>query len=264
MAIERLEVARQYWRESGFSHLQRYLFARERAGGRVLDVACGVGYGSYLLGITCEAVLGVDLSAEAIADARAQHGRPNVSFHLGPLDSVASTAPFDAAVCLETIEHVSDPRAFLEELHRRLRPGGRLILSAPNVWQHTRGNPPVPNPFHLHEPTHAELQDWLRPFFVIEEEWEQTRLVGPQQDRIEALARAGATIGQYKIVRLLAGMERLLRRATGRTLPSVAPVVDPTDALVAETAIVPLLPARREIAHTFVIVARRHGEMATP
>ncbi|HVU17605.1 MAG TPA: class I SAM-dependent methyltransferase [Candidatus Didemnitutus sp.] len=258
MAIERIEVARQYWRESGFSHLQRYLFARERIEGRVLDVACGVGYGSYLLGATCASVLGVDLSAEAIADARAHHLRPNVAFHLGSLSEVPSTTPFDAAVCLETIEHVSDPHVFLKELHGRLKPGGRLVLSAPNVLQHTRASPPVPNPYHHHEPTYAELLAWIAPFFVLEEEWEQTRLLAPQHDRIESLALAGATVGQYKTVRWLMGLERFLRRLTGRTLPPVVPAVNPTDALIAETALVPLLPARREIAHTFLIVARRN------
>ncbi|MBI4623786.1 MAG: class I SAM-dependent methyltransferase [Verrucomicrobia bacterium] len=260
MAIERLSVARQYWRESGFSHLQRYLFARERVSGRVLDVACGVGYGSYILGAGDNTVVGVDVSAEAIAEARGQHSRPNVSFHLGPLDSLPVAAPlFDAAVSLETIEHVPDPRALLRDLSVRLKPGGVLVISAPNVFQHTRGNPPVPNAYHLHEPTYAELNEWLAECFIVVEEWEQTRLLAPRHDEIETLARAGATIGQFKCIRLLVGLESALRRFLAKSLPPVAPVVNQTDALVAETALIPLLPARRDAAHTFVFVARKRS-----
>ena len=258
MAIERLGVGQTYWRESGYSHLQRYLFARERAHGRVLDVACGVGYGSYILGTSAEAVVGVDVAPAAVAEARAQHTRPNVSFHLGPLESLpADTPPFAAAVSLETIEHVPDPRGFLGELHRRLQAGGLLVLSAPNVFQHTRGTPPVPNPFHLHEPTYDELKGWLAGLFAVTEEWEQTRLVGPHHDFLETLARAGATTGQQGFARLLGHLERGVRRLLGRDLPPVAPPLTQTDALVAETAIIPMLPARRAVAHTFIFVARK-------
>lgn len=258
MAIERLCVAKQFWRESGYSHLQRYLFALERVRGRVLDVACGVGYGSFLLGAGTNVVQGVDLSAEAIAEARAEHTRPNVAFHLGALDTLPTDTPlFDAAVSLETIEHVPDPRAFLDEVRRRLKPGGLLVVSAPNILQHTRAVPPVPNVFHVSEPTYDDLQAWLAKDFRILEEWEQTRLVGPRHDELNALARSGAALGQLKVVRWMAAIEVGLRRLLGKDLPPVAPSVTHTDALVAETAIIPLLPARRQIAHTFVFVAQR-------
>lgn len=258
MAIERLRVAEEFWRESGYSHVQRYLFARERVNGRVLDVACGVGYGSYVLAMGGGFVQGVDVAEEAIAVARAQHQRENVAYHLGTLETLPpSDVPFDAAVSLETIEHVPDPRGFLSELSRRLKTGGLLVVSAPNVLQHTRGNPPVPNPFHLHEPAYAELHDWLARDFEVVEEWEQTRLVAPQHDQLDSLARCGAELARLKCIRLLARCEFALRRVLGKTLPPANPPVRHTDALVAETAIIPLLPARRDVAHTFVFVARK-------
>lgn len=258
MAIERLSVGRQYWRESGFSHLQRYEFARQRVSGRVLDVACGVGYGSFVLGTAGNVVIGVDVSAEAIAEARAEHSRPNVSFHHGTVDSLpADFPPVDAIVSLETIEHVPDPKALLRAFASRLKPDGVMVLSAPNVWQHTRAQPPVPNEFHLHEPTYEELCGWLGEHFTVSEEWEQTRLLPPWHDAVDSLARRGATITQYKSVRLLLALETGLRRLLGKSLPPVAPATSHPDALVAETAIIPLLPARRAVAHTFVMVARR-------
>lgn len=258
MAIERLSVGKAYWRESAHSHLQRYLFARDHVSGRILDVACGVGYGSYILCTGGNVVVGVDVSDEAIAEAKAQHSRPNGTFHLGPLAALPTdTSLFDSAVSLETIEHVPDPRAFLHEVSTRLKPGATFVISAPNVFQHTRGNPPVPNHYHLCEPSYEELHSWLAADFTVVEEWEQTRLLAPRHDEIEALARAGATLGQSKCIRVLIGIENGLRRILGKSLPPVAPIVRHTDALTAETALLPLLPARRNTAHTFVFVARK-------
>ena len=261
MAIERLNVAQQYWKESGVSHVQRYLFALERVSGRILDVACGTGYGSYILGTPHRhEVTGVDVSAEAIAAARAEHAKPNVTFHLGTLESLAAdTAPYDAAVSLETIEHVPDPVGFLQEVHRRLKPGARLIISAPNVYQHTRAPIPVPNPFHLHEPTYAELHAWLAGRFRILEEWEQSRLVPGQYERLSELVRASAALTQYKSIRLLTRLESAVRRLCGKPLPPIFPPVSHSDLLVYETVLMPLLPARRDVAHTYLFVAEKIG-----
>jgi len=256
MAIERLQVANSCFRESGISHLQRYLFAQPRVHGRILDVACGVGFGTYLLGGSAEHVVGVDLSADAIEEAKAQHTRDNLTYHLGTLDSLPPTAPFDAAVSLETIEHVPDPIGFLKSVHARLKPGGTLVISAPNTLQHQRGTPPVPNPYHLNEPTYSDLRTWVSNHFNITEEWEQSRTVAPRHDATEPLARAGATLGQYRVVRFLVAIERGLRRLTGKDLPPVAPVIRYTDELIADTTLLPLLPARRDLAHTFLFVAR--------
>jgi SAM-dependent methyltransferase len=259
MAIERLRVAEEFWRESGYSHLQRYLFARDLVSGRVLDVACGVGYGSYMLAHRAAFVQGIDVADEAISTARAQHQRPNISYHCGTLETLPASALFDAAVSLETIEHVTDPRGFLREISRRLRPGATLIASAPNVLQHTRANPPVPNHFHLHEPTYAEFHEWLSAEFKVHEEWEQTRVVAPNYDHLDAVTQRTSELARLKSVRLMARAEIALRRLFGKSLPPENRPPRHSDALVAETAIVPLLPARRNVVHTFVFVAHKRA-----
>ena len=140
-------------------HWHRYHFAsRWCAGKRVLDVACGEGYGTALLARRAAHVTGVDISAEAIAHARGRYASlANVEFTEGsctalPLDD----ASVDVAVSLETIEHITAQAEFIGELARVLKPGGVLLLSCPNKLEYSdkRG---FRNEFHVKELYRDEL-----------------------------------------------------------------------------------------------------------
>ncbi len=138
-------------------HVARYRFARERARGRVLDVACGTGYGTALLGAT-----GVDLAPEALRHARRYTGRLLAADAL----RLPFGAVFDTVVSFETIEHVRDSARFVAECARVLRPGGTFIVSTPNreLW-----SPRSPRPvqrFHVREFNRREFLEALRPFRV--------------------------------------------------------------------------------------------------
>jgi 2-polyprenyl-3-methyl-5-hydroxy-6-metoxy-1,4-benzoquinol methylase len=118
-------------------HLARYRLAAAcmPVGGDLLDVACGCGYGSAILATLARSVTGVDRSAEAIEFARAHYGR--AEYHVGDLIDDDWATPFsgrqfDGAVSLETLEHLEDPRPYLQRIRALLRPGGRLIVSTPN------------------------------------------------------------------------------------------------------------------------------------
>ena len=115
-------------------HLHRYLFALGYCvGRRVVDVACGEGYGAAFLGKFAAEVVGVDSSAEAIAHALKAYGSGNVAFHVADAASVPVEDGYaDVVVSFETIEHLDDQPAFLAELVRILRPDGLLILSTPD------------------------------------------------------------------------------------------------------------------------------------
>jgi SAM-dependent methyltransferase len=129
-------------------HLARYELAARHARGRVLDLACGVGYGTRLVadggaGVT-EAV-GVDLAADAVAYATAHYGRDGVRYACSDAYSFADAAGFDTVISLETIEHVPDPQRLVDALVGHLRPGGVLVASVPTT-------PSVDaNPHHLHD-----------------------------------------------------------------------------------------------------------------
>lgn len=119
-------------------HLDRYRFAAERIQGkRVADIACGTGYGSRLLKESgaAKSVVGVDIDSGAVAYAESKHGIEHVTFRCAPGEATKfNERSFDAVVSFETIEHVPDEVALLNEFARILKPGGLLICSTPNGW----------------------------------------------------------------------------------------------------------------------------------
>jgi len=133
-------------------HLARYRWAARCVNElRVLDAACGTGYGAEILRSKgARSVVSVDISAEALAFGLAR-------YKLRAIGADAQSLPFtrqsfDAVVSLETIEHLRDPSEFLRSLAQVLRPGGTLLLSTPNADRSDGCNP-----HHLKELSLVEL-----------------------------------------------------------------------------------------------------------
>lgn len=141
-----------------YEHLHRYFFAREYCRGLdVLDVASGEGFGSAYLAQTARSVVGVDISEEAVAHARAAYTDDNLRFMTGDATRLdLPDASFDVVVSFETIEHLPDPSIFIREIRRVLRPEGLLIVSTPNRDVYSPTSTPA-NPFHVHEMTRNEF-----------------------------------------------------------------------------------------------------------
>ncbi|MCS6996161.1 MAG: class I SAM-dependent methyltransferase [Casimicrobiaceae bacterium] len=152
--------------EMVYEHWHRYLFAaRLAANQRVLDVASGEGYGAALLAEVAREVTGVDLSAEAVAHARARYRRSNLSFIEAPCTRIPRPdASFDLVVSFETIEHITEQESFLAEIARLLAPGGRLVISSPNRPEYSEKTG-YRNEFHARELDRAELAALLTPQF---------------------------------------------------------------------------------------------------
>lgn len=117
------------------SHIQRYAFAAQFVSGkRVLDIACGSGFGSsFLKKSGAEIVVGGDISPEAISASRRNYKQKEVDFFF--LDGSRlpfNDGSFDVAVSFETLEHIPDYERFIQELRRVIRKGGNLVLSTPN------------------------------------------------------------------------------------------------------------------------------------
>jgi O-antigen biosynthesis protein len=144
--------------------LARYDFASGFAPGRrVLDIACGTGYGARMLrDAGAESVCGVDISSDAIAYAHERFAVPGVRFAQGDICTYGEDDSVELISCFETIEHLPDPAAALRNLRRVLVRGGALVISSPNRPVHaptTRSaTDPPPNPFHVCEFTPSELR----------------------------------------------------------------------------------------------------------
>lgn len=109
--------------------LVRHLPAADRPH-RVLEVGCGIGYLTAALHAAGYDVLGMDLSATAVAEASTRYGP---LFKAGDAASeVATGCGYDAVIATELIEHLEDPVKFVNAMLRKLRPGGCLILTTPN------------------------------------------------------------------------------------------------------------------------------------
>lgn len=148
-----------------YEHVHRYAFARAFARGRrVLDAACGEGYGTALLAAVAQSVVGVDIDAAAVQRAReACRDRGNTRFAEGSVAALPlPDASVDLVVSFETIEHLAaaDQPRMIAEFARVLAPGGLLLLSSPNrpEYSDARG---YSNPFHLHELDRDELAQLL-------------------------------------------------------------------------------------------------------
>jgi 2-polyprenyl-3-methyl-5-hydroxy-6-metoxy-1,4-benzoquinol methylase len=156
--------AENYWFRR---HLAVYEWIASRvAGARVVDMACGEGYGSDLLASRAAAVVGVDANPEAYEHARARYVRENLRFARGMVENYGEPGSFDAVVFLQTIEHVADPRAVLDHMRSLLTPGGVAYVSTPNVLTLApTGAPKSDNPWHLREYRASEFRSLAESVF---------------------------------------------------------------------------------------------------
>jgi 2-polyprenyl-3-methyl-5-hydroxy-6-metoxy-1,4-benzoquinol methylase len=136
--------ARIFW-----EHVARYRFAKDFVRGkRVLDIACGEGYGAASFAKAgASSVVGVDVSGEVCEHARQKYA---LDARVGDAASIPlPDRSVDLVVSFETIEHVPAPAAFLRECARVLVPDGSLIISTPNRPVYSRDR--TENPFHTVE-----------------------------------------------------------------------------------------------------------------
>jgi SAM-dependent methyltransferase len=150
----------------GYEHWHRYTAVTPLARAlRVLDAACGEGYGSFLLAREAARVTGVDIDARAIAHANGRYARDNLAYREGSVAQLPlNDASVDLVVSFETIEHLAEQQQMLAEFRRVLAPGGALVLSSPNRPVYNDGSG-VANEFHVRELDRAELRALLDPLF---------------------------------------------------------------------------------------------------
>jgi SAM-dependent methyltransferase len=132
-------------------HLAVYEWIGARVHGRrVVDLACGEGYGAALLGRTAASVVGVDANPEAYEHARLKYTGGNVAFQRNMIETWSGDV--DCVVFLQTIEHVQDPDAVFARLRELIGRDGVAYVSTPNVLTLApEGEARSGNPWHLRE-----------------------------------------------------------------------------------------------------------------
>ena len=185
-------------------HIERYKFAAEFVQGRVLDIACGSGYGSKMLADRAEEVWGGDISEEAIKIAKEKYSGENVHFRL--MD--ASELPFDnnyfdLVVSFETIEHLKDSEKFVAEIKRVLKPGGRLILSTPD--KRVTKKLGVENKFHIKEFGTKEIKELL-----LNNNFKDIKFFG--QRPVKKVSKLLLIYKIYKKIKLLNFLDKIISR----------------------------------------------------
>lgn len=189
-------------------HYHRYLFALRLCEDRdVLVVASGECYGAALLAQVARSVIGVEIHEPTGALASHAYVRDNLSFRDGtalalPLDG----ACVDVVVSFETIEHISNHNAFLDEVKRVLRPGGIFAVSAPNRRVYSE-DPGHTNSFHTKELSRKVFSALLLRHFRKVELYEQQVIAG------SAIAQANEATGSTECFVTTDG--RTFTRASG-------------------------------------------------
>lgn len=142
-------------------HLSRYLMAKPFVkGAKILDAACGEGYGSCLLKKWgADEVIGIDIDEDAIKRAESVFGFSGVKFQRHNVETMPyPDCYFDVVISFETIEHLDNPDVFLQEVRRVLKPGGTIIISCPND-PYYYPNEDQANPFHKRKYTYFEFKE---------------------------------------------------------------------------------------------------------
>ncbi len=154
--------AENYWFRR---HLAVYEWIAPRvAGSRVIDMACGEGYGVGVLAARAAAVTGVDANPEAYDHARRRYAAANTRFARALVQSYDEAA--DAVVFLQTIEHLEDPAAALAHFRSLVAPGGTVYVSTPNVLTLApKGASRSDNPWHVREYHRSEFEQLCRESF---------------------------------------------------------------------------------------------------
>lgn len=197
-------------------HVERYRFALTHlsSGQRVLDIACGAGYGTAMISqYGCE-VIGADYDDESISTAKASW--PHETFvEANALELPFEDCSFDVVVSYETIEHVSAGDQFLSEMHRVLKPGGTFICSTPNV-RYT-----VHPDYHLKEYEAVEFYELVRRRFI--EVGRYAQYFKPS-DRLRDVYRwrlYGRIVSLLEKTRLKTTLKRLLQKSALKTENSI-------------------------------------------
>lgn len=150
------------------AHLDRYIFVSNFVQGKcVLDIACGSGYGTFMISTLGKAkkVVGVDLDENAVKYGNLKYPKNNIERIVGDATTFINEEKFDCIVSFETIEHIPDYMKLVENLYHNLKDNGELYISTP-ITSVTNKTPE--NPYHVIEWNFFDFHNIFAAKFEIE------------------------------------------------------------------------------------------------
>ena len=132
--------------------LKAYYLAEEYIKGDLLEIGCGEGRGIELLKRHCESFTAIDKIKPVLDELATRF--PEVTFihdNIPPFNKIKSDA-YDVIVSFQVIEHIKNDRLYLKEIKRVLKPGGKALITTPNIKKTLSRNP-----WHIREYTADEL-----------------------------------------------------------------------------------------------------------
>jgi SAM-dependent methyltransferase len=169
---ERMVPGTEKWRMGWAEHITRYIWSVQnlKAGARVLDIGCGVGYGSkYLAEHGAGQIVAVDYSDQALEQARHEFHHPAITYLQDDAQLLSHVdGQFDLIVAFEIYEHIPHPEKMLARCAELLAPSGQFCCGTPNArFRPTLADGITPrNPFHVREYSAAEFRDTLSRHFA--------------------------------------------------------------------------------------------------
>ncbi len=172
-------------------HIARYEFAAAHARGRVLDLGCGAGYGTEIILDSAEdpdhvsEVVGVDTSGESIRYASAMYGYLKAHFAVADIRDPKlpeQFGQFDTILCFETIEHLEEDEAVIQNIAQMLKPDGLLLISTP--FGRGKGKP-CASPFHVHQYKESEFMGLLTPEFHVDMFVQRDKVIEKRRDGVK-------------------------------------------------------------------------------
>ncbi len=150
-----------------FEHLHRYALAKEISKNKiVLDIACGEGYGSFLISKVASYVYGVDIDEASVTHAKNKYEKANgnICFKNGSTSNIPlEDNSVDVVVSFETIEHHDEHEQMMKEIKRVLKRDGILLISSPDKSYYDQLV--SHNPFHIKELSLDEFQQLIKKYF---------------------------------------------------------------------------------------------------
>jgi len=162
---ERMDPYTEKNHMEAYMHLQRYQIATTILYGKILDLGCGLGYGTKMLKRKASLIIGVEISSEALSYAKERYWGPH--YILADIRNLPfKDGIFDGVTAFEVVEHVRRGKRVLTETRRVLKKGGTLILSSPNKLSPEKWlinlilrkpYPELLGPYHFREYSYKEL-----------------------------------------------------------------------------------------------------------